>query len=507
MCGLFGVVNYGNAKEETVIGLVKSLGKMSESRGTDASGIAFYDKKTGALRVEKSAKAFSKFKTKKFDFGSSPFVMGHTRATTQGNANKNSNNHPFLNKYKSFAMAHNGIISNDEELKHEFNLKYDIETDSYIFNAVLDHLHDGVVTFDSIQDTIERIDGMYNFTILDKHQNLWIAKHNNPLYVLRINDLGLIVYASTEEILFDALHEYFDLTKYLITRVGTTPFADELPTVSGDILKIDSKGNITGKKFTPHARLTPYNKLSRLYYGNTSYYSTGYNYGDNFDYYKRHYDDVWDKDDYDDSNFTATACGYEPFSKKGEFLFENTEDESLVSILFSNVESGYHEQTVISARAFDKIIKDGEGDVYSYLWGSMVKVQPHNIISKYTLKLSDFKDRAVFSDMFASGESAYIKDARAWAKSISTLSQAWVESISDNIDDLDDGFNYARLNMMFNRILLDFYQSYKKLNLTSEIKHLCDTLENILFTLYAVYSNDERAMIMKLLLTKEEKGD
>nr|WP_243106064.1 class II glutamine amidotransferase [Butyricicoccus sp. OF13-6] len=38
-------------------------------------------------------------------------VMGHTRMTTQGNAQFNQNNHPFLGKVdgSSFALAHNGV--------------------------------------------------------------------------------------------------------------------------------------------------------------------------------------------------------------------------------------------------------------------------------------------------------------------------------------------------------------------------------------------------------------
>ena len=39
-------------------------------------------------------------------------VMGHTRMTTQGNAQFNQNNHPFLGKVdgSSFALAHNGVL-------------------------------------------------------------------------------------------------------------------------------------------------------------------------------------------------------------------------------------------------------------------------------------------------------------------------------------------------------------------------------------------------------------
>ena len=60
-------------------------------------------------------------------------VMGHTRMTTQGNAQFNQNNHPFLGKVdgNSFALAHNGVLWNDKELQIEETLPLtSVETDS-----------------------------------------------------------------------------------------------------------------------------------------------------------------------------------------------------------------------------------------------------------------------------------------------------------------------------------------------------------------------------------------
>ena len=51
-------------------------------------------------------------------------VMGHTRMTTQGNAQFNQNNHPFLGHAdgSSFALAHNGVLWNDKDLRMDENL-------------------------------------------------------------------------------------------------------------------------------------------------------------------------------------------------------------------------------------------------------------------------------------------------------------------------------------------------------------------------------------------------
>ncbi|MFQ6976656.1 MAG: class II glutamine amidotransferase [Oscillibacter sp.] len=92
----------------------------SEARGTDATGIAYntsrglqvYKRPLAAhrlhLRIPAEARA----------------VMGHTRMTTQGSAKKNYNNHPFFGhvKEESFALAHNGVLWNDSELRHTQNI-------------------------------------------------------------------------------------------------------------------------------------------------------------------------------------------------------------------------------------------------------------------------------------------------------------------------------------------------------------------------------------------------
>ncbi|UKI37527.1 MAG: hypothetical protein L6V93_05185 [Clostridiales bacterium] len=68
-------------------------------------------------------------------------VTGHTRHATQGDKKKNYNNHPFSGSCRNikFALSHNGVIVNDDELKAQYNLpKTRIETDSYIAVQLLE---------------------------------------------------------------------------------------------------------------------------------------------------------------------------------------------------------------------------------------------------------------------------------------------------------------------------------------------------------------------------------
>lgn len=78
--------------------------------------------------------------------------MGHTRMTTQGNENRNYNNHPFLGQTRegAFALTHNGVIQNDRSLRKKLRIpKNRIETDSYVAVQLLER--EGALNFDSLR--------------------------------------------------------------------------------------------------------------------------------------------------------------------------------------------------------------------------------------------------------------------------------------------------------------------------------------------------------------------
>ena len=114
MCGLFGFLRYGEAIKNLST-LTNSLAEQSAVRGTDATGIAFNE--GGKLKIIKDGKSAYELDFKLGDDICT--VIGHTRHSTQGSEKKNCNNHPFPGKVGGlhFALAHNGVISNDDELR------------------------------------------------------------------------------------------------------------------------------------------------------------------------------------------------------------------------------------------------------------------------------------------------------------------------------------------------------------------------------------------------------
>lgn len=237
MCCLFGFIDYSGALSVTQKSrLIRELSIAAEARGTDATGVAYntsrglqiYKRPIAArrlqLRIPVEARA----------------VMGHTRMTTQGSAKKNYNNHPFFGhaKRKSFALAHNGVLWNDRELRHTKHLpKTKIQTDSYVAVQLLEQQKS--LDFDSLRYMAEQVEGSFSFTVLDEQDALWIVKGDSPLSIAYFPECGVYVYASTVEILNKALTRY---GKQLGCR-------KTVEAEMGDLLKIDRRGHITRATF------------------------------------------------------------------------------------------------------------------------------------------------------------------------------------------------------------------------------------------------------------------
>lgn len=120
MCCLFGLIDYkGGLSYQQRKRIIRALAIEGEQRGTDATGYAWYH--NGRIIIKKSSKAAHEYQVHMPK--DVKVVMGHTRLTTQGNYHNNRNNHPFMGhcKENSFALAHNGIIYDDMELKKEYH--------------------------------------------------------------------------------------------------------------------------------------------------------------------------------------------------------------------------------------------------------------------------------------------------------------------------------------------------------------------------------------------------
>lgn len=162
--------------------------------------------------------------------------MGHTHMSTQGSEYLNYNNHPFPSHVDKmdFALAHNGVLHNDFTLRRTEQLPAThIQTDSYIAVQLIEK--ENALGFDSIRKMAEKTEGSFCYTILDRNDNLYLVKGDNPLALYKFN--GFYLYASTDEILTRAVRKL---------HLGNF---SKVNIFCGDILKINAHGAIELQQF------------------------------------------------------------------------------------------------------------------------------------------------------------------------------------------------------------------------------------------------------------------
>ena len=146
---------------------------------------------------------------------------------------------------QAFALAHNGVLCNDVELRHTQRLPATfIETDSYVAVQLLEQA--GRLCLDSLRQMAEALDGSFTITVLDTQNTLYLVRGNNPLTIRLFPELGCYLYASTDEILDMALD-----------TLGLSGLCQaDIRITQGDIMAIDAMGRRTTARFDD-AKLRP----------------------------------------------------------------------------------------------------------------------------------------------------------------------------------------------------------------------------------------------------------
>ena len=237
MCCLFGFVDYGHKlTRKQRLRLLSNLATAAEGRGSDATGLAYVlgGRQVIYKRPLPAHKMWYRLPS------SVTTVMGHTRMATQGSELVNINNHPFpgMAGQTHFALAHNGVLTNDKVLRKKYKLPATkVETDSYIAVQLLQQQNQ--IDFDSLRFMAEELEGSFTITVLTDQDELYFVKGNNPLTIYHFPQSGLYAYASTEDILRKGL-------KNSRLNLGK---AEPVRVYSGDILRIDGQGKISHSEF------------------------------------------------------------------------------------------------------------------------------------------------------------------------------------------------------------------------------------------------------------------
>ncbi len=174
MCGICASIGAENEIEIVVSGL-----KKLEYRGYDSSGIAFL--KNGKIKTIKSVGQIKNLEKKLDSFLNANVVIGHTRWATHGEVSEN-NAHPHVSANEEFALVHNGIVENFEELKKGLDVEYLSQTDTEVFVNLIS-VQNGT-TLEKLMKACEKVSGSFAIAVLHRgEKKIYLAKRHSPLMV------------------------------------------------------------------------------------------------------------------------------------------------------------------------------------------------------------------------------------------------------------------------------------------------------------------------------------
>lgn len=175
MCGIFGFVSTTDRDPSAVLEGLKYL----EYRGYDSWGIAVAD--GGAIRAEKEVGPISGATTR---LPSSRAALGHTRWATHGGVTQ-KNAHPHLDCTGRFALIHNGIVENYQELgsrlrlDHRFLSQTDTEVLAHLLEEELQHQEH---VLEALLAVFRQVEGLSAVAVLDAQTGtIAVAKNGSPL--------------------------------------------------------------------------------------------------------------------------------------------------------------------------------------------------------------------------------------------------------------------------------------------------------------------------------------
>ena len=190
MCGICASFGKNNEIETVVAGL-----KKLEYRGYDSSGVAYIkNKKNGnnnSKKREKSSdfdeicvcKSVGQIKNleKKLDKTEAKIAIGHTRWATHGVVSE-ENAHPHISHFGEFALVHNGIVENFEELKKQFDFPLYSQTDTEVLVNLIEKQSGN--TLERLKKACDLVRGSFAVALLHKGENkIFLAKRSSPLMV------------------------------------------------------------------------------------------------------------------------------------------------------------------------------------------------------------------------------------------------------------------------------------------------------------------------------------
>lgn len=225
MCGILGWISTQPhpIAPDALEKLTDSLYRLSESRGKEASGAAFFDGSkilvlkepipaSDLMRAPEFRAVFDDLKAPKGASTGTLALLGHSRLVTNGAQANSENNQPVYSG--SVCLVHNGIVVNDRALwlkleSEEPRCAKRSEVDSEVLAAYLDReLERGSSPREALRTVFAALEGSASIAAyLGSERRLTLATNTGSLFFARNEARGFLVFASERFILRELVRQ------------------------------------------------------------------------------------------------------------------------------------------------------------------------------------------------------------------------------------------------------------------------------------------------------------
>jgi len=179
MCGIIACL--GDIAVPHIIDGLKQL----QNRGYDSAGLSLIHNNNWIINKYASENSIKHLEEDMYPLSFNG--IGHTRWATHGPKTV-ENSHPHKSYNSTFTVVHNGIIENYKILKEFLSnkgYKFFSQTDTEIIVNLLDYYNKENTVIDSIEKTIQSMEGTWGLCIQVLHEPnvLYCVRHGSPLLV------------------------------------------------------------------------------------------------------------------------------------------------------------------------------------------------------------------------------------------------------------------------------------------------------------------------------------
>jgi glucosamine--fructose-6-phosphate aminotransferase (isomerizing) len=247
MCGIIGYV--GNKKANSI--LINGLLAL-EYRGYDSAGIATLENNEIKILKDKG-RVKNILALDDYDKLEGTYGIAHTRWATHGKPSK-ENSHPHFDNSNSFAVVHNGIIENYNELRefltnngYTFYSQTDTEVIPNLIHYYFSKLENKSIDntrkiLEAVSSAIKDLKGSYAIEVISPlmPETIIVARKDSPLVICTSNDENYI--ASDIPALLTYTRDFYlldDNELAVIQKDSITFYNNNLETYTKDIKSIE----------------------------------------------------------------------------------------------------------------------------------------------------------------------------------------------------------------------------------------------------------------------------